>query len=68
VRDIIFDAFGVYFTVEQLSANHLRIRLSPTEPDANEQHWSEEAREFHRGGRPVGQAAYKKRIRHACDR
>ena len=48
VRDIIFDAFGVYFTVEQLSAKGLRIRLSPTEPDSNEQHWSEEAREFHR--------------------
>jgi hypothetical protein len=27
VRDIIFDAFGVYFTIEQLSANDLRIRL-----------------------------------------
>jgi hypothetical protein len=32
VRDIVFDAFGVYFTIEQLSANDLRIRLSQTEP------------------------------------
>jgi predicted ATPase len=47
VRDIILDAFGVYFTVEQLSANNLRIRLSPTEPDESEQHWSEAARAFH---------------------
>jgi predicted ATPase len=46
-RDIIFDAFGIYFTIEQLSGNHLRIRLSPTEPDANEQHWSAAARAFH---------------------
>lgn len=48
VRDVIFDAFGVYLTIEQLSANDLRIRLSPTEPDHHEQNWSEEAREFHR--------------------
>lgn len=48
VRDIVFDAFGVYFTIEQLSADSLRIRLSPTEPDANEQNWNESARAFHR--------------------
>jgi hypothetical protein len=36
VREIVFDAFGVYFTIEQLSQN-LRIRLSATEPDENEQ-------------------------------
>jgi predicted ATPase len=47
VRDIIFDAFGIYFTIEQLSAQHLRIRFSPTEPDESEQHWSEAARAFH---------------------
>jgi ABC-type cobalamin/Fe3+-siderophores transport system ATPase subunit len=47
VRDIIFDAFGVYFTIEQLSAQNLRIRLSQTEPDADEQNWSESARTFH---------------------
>jgi hypothetical protein len=47
VRDIIFDAFGIYFTIEQLSASNLRIRLSPTEPDESEQHWSAAARRFH---------------------
>jgi predicted ATP-dependent endonuclease of OLD family len=47
VRDIVFDAFNVYFTVEQLSANDLRIRLSSIEPDGNEQNWNEAAREFH---------------------
>ena len=57
VRDIIFDAFGVYFTVEQLSANNLRIRLSPTEPDENEQHWSDAAREFHRKALHIKEAS-----------
>jgi hypothetical protein len=47
VRDIVFDAFNLYFTIEQLSANYLRIRLSATEPDENEQNWNEAAREFH---------------------
>jgi AAA domain, putative AbiEii toxin, Type IV TA system len=46
VRDIVFDAFGVYFTIEQLSPN-LRIRLSATEPDESEQSWNEAARQFH---------------------
>lgn len=47
VRELIFDAFAIYFTVEQLSGSHLRIRLSPVEPDESEQHWSEAARTFH---------------------
>jgi predicted ATPase len=46
VREIVFDAFGVYFTIEQLSEN-LRIRLSATEPDENEQSWNDAARQFH---------------------
>lgn len=47
VRDTVFDAFGVYFTIEQLSAESLRIRLSQAEPDANEQNWNEAARAYH---------------------
>jgi len=47
VRDIVFDAFGLYFTIEQLSAIDLRIRLSQTAPDNDEQNWNEEARTFH---------------------
>lgn len=47
VREIVFDAFNVYFTVEQLSAESLRIRLSSVEPDDNEQNWNDAAREFH---------------------
>lgn len=47
VRDIVFDAFGMYFTIEQLSADKLRIRLSATAPDENEQDWNEAARRFH---------------------
>lgn len=48
VSDIVFDAFQLYFTIEQLSAQNLRIRLSPTEPDEHEQNWSEQARRFHK--------------------
>lgn len=47
VRDVIFDAFGQYFTIDQLSENQLRIRLSSEEPDENEQNWNEAARQFH---------------------
>jgi ABC-type cobalamin/Fe3+-siderophores transport system ATPase subunit len=47
VSDITHDAFGVYFTIEQLSAQNLRIRLSQTKPDANEQNWNDAARAFH---------------------
>jgi hypothetical protein len=47
VSDIVYDAFGVYFTVEQLSAQELRIRLSQTKPDADEQNWNDAARAFH---------------------
>lgn len=47
VREIVFDAFNAYFTVEQLSAQDLRIRLSSSQPDHNEQNWNEAAREFH---------------------
>jgi hypothetical protein len=47
VREIVFDAFNLYFTIEQLSANDLRIRLSPKAPNEYEQHWNNAAREFH---------------------
>lgn len=57
VREIVFDAFGAYFTVEQLSANDLRIRLSPTEPDDNEQNWNDAARAFHGKALHIKQAS-----------
>jgi hypothetical protein len=47
LRDIIYDALKVYFTIDQLHESKLRIRLSPTPPGPAEQHWSEEARRFH---------------------
>jgi ABC-type cobalamin/Fe3+-siderophores transport system ATPase subunit len=47
VRDIVYDAFQVYFTLDQLSPDALRIRLSETEPGPEEQHWSADARAFH---------------------
>jgi predicted ATPase len=56
VRDIVFDAFGVYFTIEQLSEN-LRIRLSAIEPDQNEQSWNEAARQYHANALHIAEAS-----------
>lgn len=47
IRDIVFDAFGVYFVVDPLLGGSLRIRLSPAVPKHEEQSLSKEAREFH---------------------
>jgi hypothetical protein len=47
VRKFVYEAFRLYFTIDQLSADSLRIRLSRREPDENEQHWSQAARDFH---------------------
>lgn len=56
VRDIVFEAFGVYFTIEQLSEN-LRIRLSAVKPDQNEQSWNEAARQFHANALHIAEAS-----------
>ncbi|HEY1942536.1 MAG TPA: AAA family ATPase [Roseiarcus sp.] len=47
ISEIVHDAFGVYLTIDPLSGQHLRIRLSQIKPDAEEQHWNNAAREFH---------------------
>ncbi len=47
VREIIHDALGVHFTIDALSSDQLRIRLSPTPPPDVEQSLNAEAREFH---------------------
>jgi len=47
IRDIVYDAFGLYFTVEILSANSFRIRLSEAQPTADEQNFNDAARSFH---------------------
>jgi predicted ATPase len=57
VRDIIFDAFNTYFTIEQLSAKDLRIRLSSSEPDQNEQNWNAAARDFHSKAQHIKEAS-----------
>lgn len=47
ISAIVHDAFGYYFTIDALSDNQLRMRLSSTKPDSNEQNLNEEARKFH---------------------
>ncbi len=48
IREIVHDAFGVYFVIDPLNGGQLRIRLSPTQPSHNEQSLEKVAREFHR--------------------
>lgn len=57
VREIVFDAFNIYFTIEQLSADGLRIRLSETEPNENEQNWNDAARDFHGKAQHIKEAS-----------
>ena len=47
LREIIYDAFGVYFVIDALSAGDLRIRLSTVPPGAEEQNLNAAARAFH---------------------
>ena len=48
VRNVVHDAFNVYFVIDPLHGGQLRIRLLPTEPKHDEQSLNKEAREFHR--------------------
>lgn len=48
VRDIVHDAFGVYFVIDPLNGGHLRIRLSRTAPTHDEQSLAKAARDFHK--------------------
>lgn len=47
VRDVVYDAFNVYFVIDPTNGGNLRIRLSPDEPTQDEQSLSATAREFH---------------------
>lgn len=47
ISAIVHDAFGYYFTIDALSDNQLRMRLSSRKPDADEQNLNEAARKFH---------------------
>lgn len=57
VRDIVFDAFGVYFVIDPLQGGQLRIRLSTTPPGTDEQSLNKEAREFHRAATYIKDAS-----------
>jgi hypothetical protein len=48
VRDIVHDAFGVYFVIDPLNGGQLRIRLSPAVPTHDEQSLAKAARDFHK--------------------
>lgn len=47
IREIIHDAFGLYFVIDPLNGGKLRIRLSQTPPTDDEQSLGPKAREFH---------------------
>lgn len=47
IREVVHDAFGVYFVIDALSMNILRIRLSELPPDGDEQNLNDAARKFH---------------------
>jgi len=57
VRDVVYEAFNLYLTVEHLSANSLRLRLSETAPDGHEQHFDDEARAFHGKAQHIKEAS-----------
>lgn len=48
LRDIVYDAFGLYFVIDPLNGGQLRIRLSSTAPTHDEQSLGKQAREFHK--------------------
>lgn len=57
LRDIVFDAFGVYFTIDALSETNYRIRLSPTKPDEDEQNLNTKSRAFHAAATHIKEAS-----------
>ncbi|WP_029079821.1 ATP-dependent endonuclease [Bradyrhizobium sp. th.b2] len=57
IRDIIFDAFGVYFVVDPLQGGILRIRLSNAAPGREEQSLGKDARDFHRSATYIKDAS-----------
>jgi hypothetical protein len=57
IRDIIFDAFRVYFVIDPLQGGHLRMRLSQTAPAHDEQSLNKDARGFHRAATYIKDAS-----------
>ena len=50
IRSIVHDAFGLYLTLDQLSPDSVRIRMSSVPPDEHEQHFDEAARKLRETG------------------
>ena len=48
VRNIVKDAFGVYYVIDPTNLGQLRIRLSRDAPQSDEQSLNNEARKFHK--------------------
>jgi hypothetical protein len=57
VRQMVQDAFGLYFTVDPTNLGQLRIRLSAKKPLADEQSLNEDARLFHREALHIKEAS-----------
>jgi AAA domain, putative AbiEii toxin, Type IV TA system len=57
ISDIVYDAFGAYFTIDALSESNLRIRLSDIAPTIDEQSLNEAARKFHANARHIKEAS-----------
>lgn len=57
IRQIVFDAFGLYFVIDPLHGGQLRIRLSATAPAGDEQSLNQYARNFHQNATHIRQAS-----------
>lgn len=57
VRELIYDAFGMYFVVDPTEIQRFRIRMSRRPPSTSreEQSWDETARKFHGEATPIDQ-------------
>jgi len=57
LREKIFDAFGLYFTIDPTNVPNLRIKLSPSQPRSSqiERGWSQESVDFHSMGQDIQQ-------------
>ncbi|MET4173875.1 ABC-type cobalamin/Fe3+-siderophores transport system ATPase subunit [Bradyrhizobium sp. LA6.1] len=57
IREIVFDAFGVYLVIDPLNGGNLRIRLSQNPPADDEQSLAKSARDFHQAATHIKDAS-----------
>lgn len=57
IRALIFDAFGLYFTIDPTDLGNLRIKLSSEPPIDDEQSLNSEARDFYASARHINDAS-----------